>query len=754
MTEDRSPEQLDTAAIRAEVERALKAERLLLASVLEHLPLGVGVYDPEGTLTHSNERMRDYAGTTLLPSREPDTSRRWERFDAQGHRIAPADYAGARALRGETVIPGVDYLYQPGDGPKQWTRVSAVPFRYDGDLADRAIVVVQDIDDLKRGAEQLQAAIAKAARQSRFVEATLSSIPDFAYAFDTQRRFAYVNKAILGLFGLSADEIIGKTLADLDYPVDLAAHLNGHIDDVLRDGVRIEDEVFFRSPTGYAAYFDYRWGPVFADDGSVELVVGVSRDTTERRAFEDELERAAERLRAAGDLVGLGIYSWDPATSALDWDDRLRTMWGLPADTPVDMAVYEAGIHPDDLPRVRAAIAACADPSGDGRYNVEYRVIGRDDGITRHISTSGRTTFEQGRAIGFIGAAIDVTAQRRTEAAVRESEAQFRSFADNSDDLIWIVDPAENAIVYRSLAFERIWGIPREEGPVMMSDWITHVHPDDRQSTERAIARVKAGEVVRYEYRILRPGDGAVRWLRDTGFPITDEHGTITRIGGIAEDLTREEDRQVYIVSAGAAQARQLAGVIRSLGHRARVFESVAAFLDIAPVLSPGCVLVDLRKSRTEGLSIPRELTARSIGLPAIILDAADASVPSAVAAMKSGAVDYIRMSGEEPLRAALAETLSDCLGAMRPKTRDDNAAARVTRLTPREREVLVGLVDGGTNKSIAQTLGISPRTVELHRAQVMSRLNAGGLTELIQIALSAGLGPSGTEGGKRGNIT
>ncbi|MFV3517281.1 PAS domain-containing protein, partial [Mycobacterium tuberculosis] len=100
------------------------------------------------------------------------------------------------------------------------------------------------------------------------------------------------------------------------------------------------------------------------------------------------------------------------------------------------MAVYEEGIHPDDLPRVREAIAACVDPAGDGRYAIEFRVIGRDDGITRHVATSGRTTFEQGRAVAFIGAAVDVSDQRRNEAAIRASEAQFRSFADNSSNLL------------------------------------------------------------------------------------------------------------------------------------------------------------------------------------------------------------------------------------------------------------------------------------------------------------------------------
>lgn len=109
--------------------------------------------------------------------------------------------------------------------------------------------------------------------------------------------------------------------------------------------------------------------------------MGVSRDTSERRSFEEALTRSEARLRAATELVGLGIYAWDSVTGALDWDERLRRMWGLAPDDPVDMAVYEAGIHPEDLPRVREAIAACVDPAGDGRYAIEYRVIGRDDCI-------------------------------------------------------------------------------------------------------------------------------------------------------------------------------------------------------------------------------------------------------------------------------------------------------------------------------------------------------------------------------------
>lgn len=723
-------------------ERALRHQEMLLASLLENLPLGIGVYDSHGDLVHSNERMRDYAGINQLSSREPAASRRWRSYDEEGQPIPPESYPGARALRGEVVVPGMDFLYGRGEAAERWMRVSAVPFRREPDEADEAIVVIQDVDDLKRVAERIEAAREVVASQSRFLDATLSSIPDFVYAFDPQRRFAYANRAMLDLFGRSADEMLGKTFADLDYPPDLADRLNGHIDRVLSDGVTVEDEVFYRSPTGYEAYFDFIWGPVRGEDGSVELVVGVSRDTSERRSIEEERKKSEGRLRAATELAGLGIYSWDPVTGALEWDERLRAMWGLPPDAEVNMGVCEAAIHPDDLPRVRRAIVACVDPAGDGRYNIEYRVIGRDDGVTRHVATSGRTTFSQGRAVGFIGAALDVTAQRRNEAAVRASEAQFRSFADNSSNLIWISDPIEERIVYRSAAYERIWGVPGQDDPTAFAEWMKCVHPDDRQQVEHALAAVKAGEVAQFEYRIVRQ-DGTIRSLRDTSFPMFDEHGALARIGGITEDLTQDDVHQVYVVCSRAAEARRLAAIARAEGYRAQTFASGSAFLKVAPVLASGCVLVDLRKARDEGLMIPRELKARSIALPTIALDAPGADVGAAVAAMKAGAVDYLSLTDEASLSATLANAMAECLGAVRSITPAENSGARIDRLTPREREVLDGLVDGGTNKSIGKKLGISPRTVELHRAHVMNRLDAGSFTELLQTALAAGCTPS-----------
>lgn len=590
-------------------------------------------------------------------------------------------------------------------------------------------------------------------RRVRFLEANLSSIPDYVYAFDRDRRFAYANPTMLALFGLSADEVIGRTFADLGNPADLAARLDQDIDRIFATGETVENEVFFRSRTGQAVYFAYLWGPVRGEDGAVELIVGVSRDTSERRVFEEALRKSEARLRAATELVGIAIYAWDPRTGALTWDDRLRAMWDLPVDLPVDLGVFEAGIHPDDRSGVRAAIAACIDPAGDGRYEFEYRVIGRGDRRVRHIASAGRTLFAQGEPIEFIGAAIDVTAQRRTEAAIRASEAQFRSFAAHSSNLIWIADPAAGAVTYRSAAFERIWGIPAEQAATGFADWLADVHPEDRRQVEHALAAVAQGEVSQFEYRLIRPGDGSVRWLRETSFAILDDDGGVSRIGGITEDLTHDDGRHVYILSHRPAEGRKLSALVRTLGYGVRIFDSADAFLDVAGVLAPGCVLVDLRRARSEGLAVPRELKARAIPLPTIAIDSADADRTSVLAAMKAGAGDYVIAEDEASLRARLASAIEESRVGPRPGGHDEHAGARLARLTAREREVLGCLVEGNTNKMIGKRLGISPRTVELHRAQVMGKLAASTLAELVQIALAEGICPASTDAATKRNL-
>jgi PAS domain S-box-containing protein len=459
-----------------------------------------------------------------------------------------------------------------------------------------------------------------------------------------------------------------------------------------------------------------------------------------RREAAERVRRSEVRLQPAIDLVGLSPYSWDPATGALEWDDRLRALWGLPPGAPVDAGVFLSAIHPDDRARVEAAIAACTDPAGDGVYHLEYRVIGIGDEVERWVSTHGQTFFEEGRAVSFVGAALDITEQKRAEERLRASEERFRRFAEHSTNVLWILDANTMRVEYLSPAYERVWGEPpgRMTGHGIDRCMVS-IHPDDRECAAEFLDRARGGGCATVEYRIIRPG-GAVRWIRNAAFPIRDGMGRVQWIGGIAQDLTRHDGRLVYVVDADEGSRERFTRLLRGAGYAVKAFASKRAFLEVAPVLVPGCVVLDIVALGKGGLAVPRELKARRISLPVIVTGGAAGDAAAAVEAMKLGAADWLGpASGGEALLAAVASALA----GIQDKADRDRAAAlartRIAVMAVREREVLAGMMAGNTNKSIARRLGISPRTVEIHRAHVMERLGASTLPEAVLLAAAAG---------------
>lgn len=155
-----------TAALlieRDRTERERQSSEALLSSVLEHLPVGVAVYDTQGRITRSNRLMRDYTNGSL-PSADDQEAQRWRAFHPDGRPVERKDFSGARALRGEIVVPGMDFLHRAADGTEHWTRVSAAPLRDGGGRITGVVVVVSDIDAEKRAAQGLAAALDEARR--------------------------------------------------------------------------------------------------------------------------------------------------------------------------------------------------------------------------------------------------------------------------------------------------------------------------------------------------------------------------------------------------------------------------------------------------------------------------------------------------------------------------------------------------------------------------------------------------------------
>jgi two-component system, LuxR family, response regulator FixJ len=198
-------------------------------------------------------------------------------------------------------------------------------------------------------------------------------------------------------------------------------------------------------------------------------------------------------------------------------------------------------------------------------------------------------------------------------------------------------------------------------------------------------------------------------------------------------------DRLVYLVDDDDAIRRSAGFMLKTSGYKVESFVSGVAFLKEARHAEAGCVLLDVRMPEMDGLAVQKELKARGIDLPVIVMTGhGDVSV--AVEAMKAGAVDFIEKPFE---KAVLIAALDDGFGRIdqsaRRTQRAEQAAIRLEALTPRERDVLRGLVDGLPNKTIGYDLGISPRTVEIHRAHLMTKLNVRSLSEALRIAFAAG---------------
>jgi PAS domain S-box-containing protein len=693
----------------------------------------------------------------------------------------------------------------------------------------------------------------------------LEGIGEAFYALDQDLCFLHVSRQALELWGKNAVDLIGRPFIEVFPHAEGTPAYEAH-GRVLRTG-EAEHFAILSPLLG-------RWFEVDIHPSTTGLSVAF-RDIERRKQAEAALRESEARLQAAIDLVGLSPYSWDLEAGLPRWDARIKAMWGLRPEAKVDLGLARSAIHPDDRPRFEAAVARATDPRGTGVYQAEYRVIGIEDGVERWVSSYGRTTFVNGRATGFIGAVLDITARKRAEErlraseewfrrlanlvpaviwfadadgrvlyindrwyeytgqtpeqalsdrtmeaahpddvgrmlatwemmsrrglaceiefrcrrrdgayrwymarleplhdeggpitgwfgastdihdrklaeeALRESEERFRLFAEHSTNVLWIIDAESGRIEYLSPVFKRVWGEP--PGTMLRQHWrrwAETVHPDDRDRAVDAMERSLRGETVAQEYRIIRP-DGTVRWLQDALFPIPDEQGRVRRAGGIVQDVTRYEGSLIYVVDGSEASRQELSLLLQGSGYQVKVFASVRAFLDVVPALVPGCVLLDVRTPEAGGLTVPRELKARRINLPVIVMDECHGDAGAGVQAMKAGAVDFLEMPFK---RDAILAAVASALAGIREDTDRDHAAdlarGRVAGLSAREREVLDGLLAGGTNKTIAKDLGISPRTVEVYRAHVMERLGVHTLPEAVLVAVAAGLRPPASGGG------
>lgn len=196
----------------------------------------------------------------------------------------------------------------------------------------------------------------------------------------------------------------------------------------------------------------------------------------------------------------------------------------------------------------------------------------------------------------------------------------------------------------------------------------------------------------------------------------------------------------VYVIDDDAAMRDSLNFLLDSAGFGVTLFDNAQSFIDALPGLAFGCVVSDVRMPGLDGIELLKRMKAQQSPFPMLIMTG-HGDVPLAVEAMKLGAVDFLEKPFEDDRLTGMIElAIREAAPAAKNDAIAQDVAARVASLSPRERQVMEGLISGLSNKLIAREYDISPRTIEVYRANVMTKMQANSLSELVRLAMRAGM--------------
>jgi len=274
------------AVERARAEKALQENEQLLSAVFETLPVGVGLVNQEGALLMRNEEMHRFLPDGIIPSTDETASRQWHGWDEKGNLLDRQDFPGARALRGEYVVPGIEMLYTWGDVQGVWTQVASVPVKdHSGKIKGR-VTVITDIDKIKRTAEAL--------RKSELHFATfVSACSELIYHMSPNWKVMYTMNG--KTFLREADQPIANWL-DVYIPKEEQARVGASIEEAIREKKMFELEHMVIQADGEVGWTLSRAVPILDEEGNIEEWLGAASDITPRKMAEEQLRQFNIRL--------------------------------------------------------------------------------------------------------------------------------------------------------------------------------------------------------------------------------------------------------------------------------------------------------------------------------------------------------------------------------------------------------------------------------------------------------------------------
>jgi PAS domain S-box-containing protein len=543
------------AVERAKAEDALRKSEAQLAAVFEALPVGIGFIDNNGQIILSNEVMRRFLPGSLIPSRDDERHQRWLAYHPEGHRLARQDFPGARALRGETVVPGIEMLYTEDDGNQVWTRVAAVPIKDEEGVIIGYVAVVTDITLLKEAEEQLrdftlmlEQQVAERTRDleesKRFVEQVMDASPDFIMVFNLlTNKNEFVSKA-----AYRGDEERYRETLQIDYEAILA---RAHPDD--REVLHRFIDSFRTAPDGVIHEVEYRvvkekeviWyrsrGKVFRRDGEGRAThyISVVQDITERKKTEAELQKNFTILQNAEELAQIGSWEYEIATDTLNWSEGMYRLFGLPQGIKVKPETYLDFAMEED----RSAAKRIIKNLKKNHQPFEELVrIQRKDGVRLLKLKASVEHDEQGKARRVVGVDVDITDIREAEQKMAETRNLLELTAVASPDAITIYDLVKKQPYFLNNCLAEWVGINNEALLSMgIEGRLNLIHTDDRLRILHFNEKMKAakdGELLSIEYRI-HGRDDKLLWIRNRCKVFQrNAAGNVTHILSVLQDVT------------------------------------------------------------------------------------------------------------------------------------------------------------------------------------------------------------------------
>lgn len=399
-----------------------------LRQVVEHAPIPVMLHDESGTVLHIS---REWTRLTGYGPDDIPTVAEWAR-KAYGDRAAAAHAAirAAHARPAGAVFDGGEFHVRTASGEERvWLfRAASTGRGHNGRnvLVSMAVDVTESRSTLAALSDS-EARLRLAQRVGRFG----------SYDLDVERGLRIYSEEYVTIHGLASDirsEPLEAFFARV-HPEDrerVREYMNAATDPEPTPTIEYR---IVRASDGRVRWVAERREALRGEGGRLRIV-GAQQDITEALESQAAFRESEARLRLASEAGQVGLFDWDLRANVLVWDERLRAIWGLDPGVPVAVQTFFAGVHPADVERLQALIAASHDPSGDGHYEAEYRVVSARGDQIRHVSARGRTTFENGRAIRMMGMAVDVTALREAQAVLqRDHEELERLIETRTRDL-------------------------------------------------------------------------------------------------------------------------------------------------------------------------------------------------------------------------------------------------------------------------------------------------------------------------------